>query len=140
MSILERDKNVIEEFKNISGWEDRYQKIIAKGKALNALLDSEKSDDLKIKGCQSQVWLKAEFKEGRVYFYADSDALIVKGLVAILIEIYSGATPKEILEHKPQFISEIGLTNHLSPSRANGLFAMLKQIQFYAIAFQSISG
>ena len=102
--------------------------------------DDLKVDDLKVKGCQSQVWLKADLRkdangEARVYFLADSDALIVKGLVAILLKVYSGRTPKEILDLSPDFIRELGFEANLSPSRANGLQAMIKQIKFYALAF-----
>lgn len=138
---METDKQgrLIEEFKNLGGWEDRYRLIIAKGKALDALPESEKSDDLKIKGCQSQVWLKAQLSDdGRVHFRADSDAMIVKGLVAIVLEVYSGLTPAQILATPPQFVKELGLDSHLSPSRANGLNSMIKQIMFYAVAFDSL--
>ena len=135
MDIKARDLAITKELEGLTSWEDRYQTIINLGKAFKALPESEKTEDLKVRGCQSQVWIKAEFKDGKVYFEADSDALIVKGLIALLVRIYSGASPQEILNHKPEFITKLGLNAHLSPSRANGLFAMLKQIQFYALAF-----
>lgn len=138
---METDKQsrLIEEFKNLGGWEDRYRLIISKGKALDALPENEKSEDLKVKGCQSQVWLKAQLSDdGRVHFRADSDAMIVKGLVAIVLDVYSGLTPAEILATPPQFVKELGLDSHLSPSRANGLNSMIKQIMFYAVAFDSL--
>lgn len=132
-------ENLVQQFKDLK-WEERYQLIIQKGKELEALPDSEKSDDLKVKGCQSQVWLKADLTpEGKIRFRADSDALIVKGLIAILLQAYSNRTPQEILALQPDFVKEIGLDTHLSPSRANGLFAMIKQIKYYAVAFSALS-
>lgn len=136
--INEKKQRLISEFQNL-GWEDRYQLLIKKGKALDALPDDEKTDDLKVKGCQSQVWLKARLNDkGEVEFRGDSDALIVRGLVAILLEVYSGEKPQVILETEPDFVKEIGLDTHLSPSRANGLFSMIKQIKYYAMAFQAL--
>lgn len=132
-------ENLVQQFKDLK-WEERYQLIIQKGKELEALPDSEKSDELKVKGCQSQVWLKADLTpEGKIRFRADSDALIVKGLIAILLQAYSNRTPQEILALQPDFVKEIGLDTHLSPSRANGLFAMIKQIKYYAVAFSALS-
>lgn len=135
----DKQQSLINQFKNLGGWEERYRLIIAKGKEMNALPDDEKSEDLKVKGCQSQVWLKAALNdEGQVYFRADSDAMIVKGLVAIVLEVYSGLTPAQILATPPHFVKELGLDSHLSPSRANGLNSMIKQIMFYALAFDSL--
>src|SRR6185312_8956960 len=123
---------LIQYFAKSESWEDRYQKIIAMGRALEPLPEEFKIDDLKVKGCQSQVWLKADMgADERVHFRADSDALIVKGLIAILLKIYSGKTPGEILETSPDFIAELGFATNLSPSRANGLVAMVKQIKYY---------
>jgi cysteine desulfuration protein SufE len=139
MSILERQKAVVDEFQGISSWEDRYKKIIEIGKALPELPEAKKLDDYKVKGCQSQVWMHAGFEKGKIIFEADSDALIVRGLVALLLRIYSGASPDEILATPPDFIKDIGLESKLSPSRANGLYAMVKQMKFYAMAFQSIN-
>lgn len=127
----------MQNFSNLSSWEDRYRKIIEMGKDLSPLNEAYRTDDLKVRGCQSQVWLHAEKRaDGRLYFTADSDALIVKGLVAILLMAYSEKTPEEILEFKSDFVKELGLDTHLSPSRANGLFAMIRQIQYYALAFK----
>lgn len=139
MSIEERQRAVVREFNGIFDWEDRYKKIIELGKALPALDESKKLEDYKVKGCQSQVWMHAQFENGKVIFEADSDALIVRGLVALLLRIYSGASPDEILVTPPAFIKDIGLESKLSPSRANGLFSMVKQMKFYAMAFQSMN-
>ncbi len=137
--IQTRQQELIERFRAFKDWESRYREIIALGKALPPLPEEFKIEDLKVKGCQSQVWIRAERgPQGEVLFQADSDALIVRGLVAILLSIYSGVRPEEILNTPPDFIKELGLANHLSPSRANGLFAMIKQIQYYAMAFQAL--
>ena len=129
---------LIQDFSKTSSWEERYQKIIAMGRALGPLPEEFKIEDLKVRGCQSQVWLKADMGDDRrVHFRADSDALIVKGLIAILLKIYSGKMPAEILAISPDFIGELGFATNLSPSRANGLVAMIKQIKFYALAFQA---
>jgi cysteine desulfuration protein SufE len=136
--IPKREQRLIEEFQKLTDWENRYKLIIEKGKNLPVFPDEEKSDDLKVKGCQSQVWLKADLKDGRIQFKGDSDAMIVKGLIALLLEVYANSTPDEILTHPPDFIKKMGLDAYLSPSRANGLFSMAKQIQFYALAFKSL--
>jgi len=143
MKLDQEQNQLIQEFSKISSWEGRYQRIIELGRQLPPMPEEFKIDDLKVKGCQSQVWLKADLRkdpnnsEARVYFIADSDALIVKGLVAILLKVYSGRTPKEILELSPDFIRELGFESNLSPSRANGLQAMIKQIKFYALAYST---
>jgi cysteine desulfuration protein SufE len=134
-SILTREEEVITQFSAIKDWEDKYRKIIDFGKSLEAFPEEHRLEQNKVKGCQSQVWLVSQLSGDRIVFLADSDASIVKGLVAILLKVYSQSTPAEILAFKPRFIDEIGLRQHLSMSRANGLNAMLKQIQFYAIAF-----
>lgn len=128
---------IVAEFNRFSSWEDRYSHIIQIGKELPALPDILKTDDYKVRGCQSQVWLIPEFKDGKIYFQADSDASIVKGLIALLLKVYSGRTPKEILAQPADFIQELGLNTNLSQTRANGLVAMIKQIKFYALAFQA---
>ena len=131
-------KEIISEFRNLDTWEDRYQKIIAMGKQLDSLPEEDKSDDLLVKGCQSKVWLKANLlDDGRVEFKADSDAVIVKGLIALLLKVYSGRKPSEILTISPKFIEAIGLNTNLSQTRSNGLVAMIKQIKFYGLAFQA---
>ncbi len=127
-------------FADCKDWEARYKRIIELGKKLEALPEEFKTEDLKVKGCQSQVWLKADLNsEGLVTFRADSDALIVKGLVYLLVHFYSERRAEEILALQPKFIENIGLAEHLSPSRANGLMAMIKQIKYYASAFQYLS-
>jgi cysteine desulfuration protein SufE len=139
MDMISRQKSVVEEFAGLATWEDRYRHLIALGKALPALPDDKKLEDYKVKGCQSQVWIHARLEDGRVIFEADSDALLVRGLVALLLRVYSRATPAEILQTPPDFVREIGLESKLSPSRANGLFAMVKQMKFYAVAFAHAS-
>jgi len=130
---------IVGEFAKLSTWEEKYHLIISSGKALEPLPENEKNEDLKIRGCQSQVWLKAELTADRkIVFRADSDALIVKGLIALLLRVYSGRSAAEILAVEPEFIKELGLAHHLSPSRANGLSAMVKQIKYYALAFQAL--
>jgi cysteine desulfuration protein SufE len=136
----ERQQAVIAEFASLNDWEDRYRKLIEIGKALPDLPDALKTEDSKVKGCQSQVWMHARLDGGRIVFQADSDALLVRGLVALLLRVYSNATPQEILATPPDFVKEIGLENKLSPSRANGLFSMIKQMKFYALAFQAKLG
>ena len=126
-------------FNQYSNWEDRYREIIKQGKKLPELADEYRTEANKVKGCQSQVWLHADLKDGKIYFIADSDASIVKGIISILLKVYSGNTPDDILALKPTFIDEIGLRQHLSMSRSNGLNAMLKQLSLYAIAFKAKS-
>lgn len=133
----DNEKKLLSEFENLSTWEDKYRLIIEKGRALPSWSESDKKDDLKVKGCQSQVWLKTEFKNGRILFSADSDALIAKGLIALLIQVYSNQTPDEIIQQPLNFVKKIGLDTALSPSRANGLYAMIKQMQFYALAYRA---
>lgn len=137
MSIQERILGLKDKFSNITEWEDRYKLIIDMGKELPPLAQEAQIDAFKIKGCQSQVWLFPELKDGHIFFYGDSDAAIVKGIVALLIAVYSGSTPDEILSTKPVFLEEMGIREHLSMSRANGLSSMLKQIQLYGFAFKA---
>ena len=137
--ISERQSQIVAEFAGLASWEDRYKKLIDLGKALPHLPDEKKIEDFKVKGCQSQVWIHAHVQDGRVIFEADSDALLVRGLVALLLRVYSGATPAEILKTPPDFVREIGLESKLSPSRANGLFSMIKQMKYYAMAFQAMT-
>lgn len=139
MNIVDRQSQVVREFENLSSWEDRYKKLIELGKALPDLPDDMKLEDFKVKGCQSQVWMHARLENGKVIFAADSDAILVRGLVALLLRVYSDATPAEILSTAPEFVKQIGLEGKLSPSRANGLFSMIKQMKFYALAFQAQS-
>lgn len=134
-----RNQSIIDDFSRFPDWESRYKHIIEVGKNLPPYPENFRTEDWKVKGCQSQVWLKPEvLSNGEVLFYADSDALIVKGLVSLLHELYSGATPHEILDTNPEFISALGLVQHLSPSRSNGLHSMIKQIKYYAAAFSAM--
>lgn len=117
-------------------WEKKYEKLIELGKKWPGLSESEKNDDIKVKGCQSQVWIKAELKDGKVIFKGDSDALIVRGLVALVLSVYTNEAPDIILKTEPYFVKDLGFDTGLSPSRTNGLFSMIKQIKYYAAAFQ----
>lgn len=135
-TLKDRTEQVIAEFAKAADWEARYKIIISLGKALPDLPESLRSEEAKVRGCQSQVWLHAHRNDqGQIIFQGDSDALLVKGLVALLLKIYSGSTPQEILTTPPDFLKAIGFEGNLSPSRANGLFSMLKQIRFFAMAF-----
>ena len=135
--INQRIEKLKNDFKNFGEWEARYKHLIELGKLMPAMLEEFKTEDNKVKGCQSQVWLHAEFVDDRIYFSADSDASIVKGIIALLVFVYSGSTPDEILSTRPTFLEDIGLREHLSMSRANGLTSMVKQITFYAMAFKA---
>ncbi|MCX7978131.1 MAG: SufE family protein [Bdellovibrionaceae bacterium] len=138
MGLSERESEIINDFRKLSSWEDRYKKIIEIGKSLPPLAESYRTDENLVKGCQSRVWLVARLEDGRLCLHADSDALVVRGLVALLVQLYSGATPEEVLSHQPSFIRELGFEGNLSPSRANGLFSMIKQIKIYAMAFMHL--
>lgn len=136
--IVEKQKEIIANFNTLS-WEDRYKKIIDMGKKLPPMKESLKIDKYKVKGCQSQVWIHAQLNEqGQVIYTGDSDAMIVRGLVSILLEVFSNAELTEILQAPTDFIKDLGFDTQLSPSRANGFMSMLKQIKLYAMAFQMI--
>lgn len=137
MTINELQDEVIEDFSELSDWMDKYQMLIDLGNELDPLDEQYKSLSNLIDGCQSRVWLQCDEKEGKLYFTADSDALIVKGIIALLIRVVSGHTPQEIMDAELYFIDRIGLHEHLSPTRANGLLAMVKQMKMYALAFQA---
>jgi len=139
MTIEETQTQIVEEFSGFEDWMDKYAYLIEIGNEMTPIDVKYKIDSNLIRGCQSRVWLHQEFSEGRITFEAESDALIVKGLVALLLRIYSGRTPKEILESEPLFIDEIGLRQHLSPTRSNGLLSMVKQMKLYALAYEKIS-
>ncbi len=139
MGIADRIDQVKRRLGQYSDWEDRYKEIIQIGKSLNSFPEEKRDEKYKVKGCQSQVWLYPEFKDGKIYFYGDSDAVLVKGIVGLLINVYSESTPDEVLATKPEFLKEVGITEHLSMNRSNGLAAMMKQIQMYALVFKSIS-
>lgn len=130
---------IIDLFARYSDWEDRYRQLIKMGKEMPPLGEELKTEKYKVKGCQSQVWLVPELKDGNIYFAADSDAAIVKGIVALLVRAYSGLSPEQILARKPDFLKEIGITEHLSMNRTNGLANMVKQIHMYAMAFKSLT-
>lgn len=136
MTIVEKQQEIIKDFEFLSDWEQKYEYLIDLGKALQPLPQELKTEENLIKGCQSQVWIAPELKDGKIYFYADSDGILPKGIIAMLSHIYSGHSAKEILDSDFKFIEEIGLQEFLSPSRANGLTSMTKQIKFYAVAYQ----
>lgn len=140
LTINEIQDEIIEEFSGLDDWMDRYQLLIDMGGETEPLPDSDKVEQNLIDGCQSRVWLVCDEKEGRLYFRAESDALIVKGIVTLLIRVLSGHTPDEILDADLYFIEKIGLREHLSPTRSNGLLSMLKQMRAYAMAFKAKDG
>ena len=137
MTINEIQDEIIEEFSGFDDWMDKYQLLIDLGNEQEPLDDKYKTEQNLIDGCQSRVWLQADLVDGKIHFSAESDALIVKGIVALLIRVLSDHTPQEILDADLYFIEEIGLKEHLSPTRSNGLLAMVKQIKMYALAFNS---
>jgi|TARA_Y100000385_G_scaffold159778_1_gene165793 cysteine desulfuration protein SufE len=137
VSISEIQETIIEEFAMFDDWMQRYEYMIELGKSLPIIAIEYKNDDYIIKGCQSKVWLHAELKNNILNFTADSDAIITKGIIAILIRVFSNQPPKAIIDSSTQFIDDIGLKEHLSPTRANGLTSMIKQIKMYAIAYQT---
>ena len=136
-TINELQAEVIEEFSELDDWMDRYQLLIDLGEEQQPLPAAEKTEHNLIDGCQSRVWLVCDERDGRLYFRAESDALIVKGIVALLIRVLTGHTPQEILDADLHFIHDIGLTEHLSPTRSNGLLAMIKQMRMYALAYKT---
>ena len=137
MTIQDIQEEIIDEFSMFEDWEERYQYMIDLGKTLPLIEEQFKTDEYIIKGCQSKVWIHAEMKDGKVLFTADSDAIITKGIIAILIRVFSNQSPQDIINANMDFIDEIGLKEHLSPTRANGLVSMIKQIKMYAIAYQT---
>ena len=137
MTINERQDEIIDEFTGLDDWMDRYQLLIDIGNDQDPLPEQYKTDQNLIDGCQSRVWLQADYRDGRIFFAAESDALIVKGIVSLLIRVLSNATPQEILDANLYFIDQIGLKDHLSPTRSNGLVAMVKQMRLYALAYQN---
>lgn len=138
MEIKEREQKILDRFSGCPTWEERYREIIALGHELEPLDEEYRTEENKIEGCQSQVWVHARLEDGKIYFQADSDALIVKGLIAILIKVYSGEAPDVILSNPPEFLKETGIYKHLSPTRNNGLAAMIRQISMYAIAYRAL--
>lgn len=138
-TIKEREEEITEEFSLFDTWEEKYEYIIDLGKKLEPMDDKYKVEENIIKGCQSTVWLTSGFKEGKVYYKADSDAVIVKGLISMLIKVLSGNTPDEILKAQLNFINDIGMMTHLAQTRSNGLLSMIKQIKNYAFAYKTVN-
>lgn len=137
MTIKEQQDEIIADFSDFDDWMDRYQMLIDMGNEQKTLEEKYKTEDNLIDGCQSRVWLQCDEKDGKLYFTAESDALIVKGIVTLLIKVLSGHTPDEILDADLYFIEKIGLKEHLSPTRSNGLLAMVKQMRMYALAYKA---
>ena len=137
MSIKELQEEIVDEFSMFDDWMQRYEYMIELGKSLPLIDEHYKIDENIIKGCQSKVWVHAEMEDDKIQFTADSDAIITKGIIAILIRVFSGQHPKDIIDADMGFIDEIGLKEHLSPTRANGLVSMIKQLKMYAIAYQT---
>jgi len=135
-TIEEIEQEIIEEFSLFDSWDDKYEYIIDLGKKLQPLDDQYKKDENKVRGCQSTVWLVADYHDGRIYYKAESDAVIVKGLISMLIRVLSGQTPDDIVNAKLDFIREIGMMSHLAQTRSNGLLSMVKQMKNYALAYK----
>lgn len=135
-TIEEIEAEITEEFSLFDSWDDKYEYIIDLGKKLPPLEDKYKLDENKVRGCQSTVWLVADYKDGKIFYKAESDAVIVKGLISMLIRVLSGQSPDDIVRAKLDFIKQIGMTSHLAQTRSNGLLAMLKQMKNYALAFK----
>ena len=135
MSIKEVSGELIEDFELFEDWGDKYEYIISLGKDLQSMNASDKTDENIVKGCQSQVWLTARNEDGIVFFDADSDAIITKGIIALLVKVFNGQSAKDILNNDLTFIDQIGLKEHLSPNRSNGLVAMVQKMKIYALAF-----
>lgn len=130
------EEEIVEEFSLFDSWDDKYEYIIDLGKRLPALEEAHKKEENRVRGCQSTVWLVADYQDGKVHFKADSDSVIVKGLISMLIRVLSGHAPDEIINAKLEFIHRIGMTTHLAQTRSNGLLAMVKQMKNYALAFK----
>jgi cysteine desulfuration protein SufE len=139
MTISELQEQVVSEFSLFDDWMDKYNYLIEIGKSIPMIDESYKTDQYVITGCQSKVWLHADYRDGKIFFSADSDAIITKGIVSLLIRVLSGHTPDEILNADMDFIDKVGLREHLSPTRSNGLTSMVKQMKLYALAFKTKS-
>ncbi|TCN63891.1 SufE family protein [Acetobacteroides hydrogenigenes] len=137
MTVQEVEDQIVEEFSIFDDWMDRYNYLIELSKDLPLIEEKEKNEQNVIKGCQSRVWVNAEYQNGKIHFTADSDAIITKGIIALLIRVLSDRTPQEILDNELTFIDKIGLKENLSPTRANGLLAMIKQMKLYALAYKT---
>jgi cysteine desulfuration protein SufE len=139
MAIEEIENEIVEEFEMFDDWMQKYEYLIDLGKSLPIIDEQYKTDNTLIKGCQSRVWMHSELKDGKVIYTADSDAIITKGMVALMIRVLSNHTPDEIMNAKLNFVEKIGLTQHLSPTRSNGLLSMIKQMKLDALAYKQIS-
>ncbi len=137
MTIKEIQEEIIAEFEMFEDWMQRYEYIIEVGKSLSIIDDQYKTEDNLIKGCQSKVWLHANYQDNKIVYTADSDAILTKGIIALLLRVYNHQSPKDILAQDPYFIDQIDLKEHLSPTRANGLTSMVKQLKLYALAYQA---
>lgn len=135
--IVEVENEIIEEFSVFEDWMDKYEYIIELGKSVPMIEETQKTEANLIKGCQSRVWLSSEYRDGKIFFAADSDAIITKGIISLLVRVFNGRTPQEILSSDFSFVEKIGLKDNLSPTRANGLVSMIKQIQNYAVAYSA---
>ncbi|MBO7764717.1 MAG: SufE family protein [Bacteroidales bacterium] len=135
--IIDVENEIVDEFSAFEDWMDKYEYIIELGKSVPVIEESQKTEANLIKGCQSRVWLSSEFRDGRIFFAADSDAIITKGIISLLVRVYNGRRPDEILSSDFSFVEKIGLKENLSPTRANGLVSMIKQIQNYAVAYSA---
>lgn len=140
MTLDEKQNEIIDTFSAFDDWMDRYQYLVELGNPLPPLPEADKNDRNLIEGCQSRVWLTADYADGRITFHGESDAVIVKGIVALLVQALSGCTPDEIIGSDLHFIDRIGLKEHLSPTRSNGLLSMVKQMKMYALAFKAKNG
>lgn len=140
MKIIDIQKELIEEFAGLGEWMERYNYLIDLGKNLPMIDQAYRNDEYLIRGCQSRVWLNAELRDGKIFYTADSDAIITKGIAALMIRIFTGHTPDEIIKADMSFIDEIGLREHLSPTRSNGMVSMINQIRYYAMAYQAKQG
>lgn len=138
MSITERVSAVKGRFDQFDNWEDKYREIIKIGKELDQLAEAECEERFRVKGCQSQVWLKPTYRNGQVLFKANSDAVLVRGIIGLIVQVYSDSSPEEIISTGADFLKEIGITEHLSLNRTNGLASMIKQVHMYAIVFKSL--
>lgn len=139
LKTLDPQQKIINSFHNYESWEDKYKHIIQLGKTLTPLQEKLKTEDNIVKGCQSQVWLVASINsQNKIEFKGDSDAIIVKGLLALVLSVYNGLSASEVLATEPLFLKKLQLSEHLSPSRSNGLFAMIKKIKYYGLAFQAL--
>src|SRR6476661_5901033 len=135
-TIAEIENEIVEEFSLFDSWDDKYEYIIDLGKKLEPLEPAYKKDENKVRGCQSSVWLAADYRDGKIFYKADSDAVIVKGLISMLIRVLSGQSPDDIVNAKLDFIREIGMMSHLAQTRSNGLLSMVRQMKNYALAFK----